>query len=545
MGVEANKFQLISMAIERYCQGKSSTDDCRMVTDVSLWPSLGGTPGESTIAFKNGDGRRFFLDCKRDAGKYACDFRVGHKALFGGGGFLVGCSGDSNNPYIVPDYDAYEDYVEMDIPASDLPDDENAMELDVAEAELADVFAETVWQNPNFLSIPAQVADLECNAGYLYGLFGAPLPERNYIERFEVKVDDPMKPQSFKTTRVAGGKMVHMLTGEKSECEVSPAAIAQAGAGIYYGDYVIPFECSDGNSSLSGASIFFGDGFSMNLLRPFDFSGLSEDEKMLRISGVSSALISFHGGMYSISFPGLLATSKGEIGILKSYLLDQSMPYEFDLDPALFPFYQSDLPVLLMGKGSSAIAEVPNFFDSTSAEDRFAAVLNSRGFADGEQPYGLSNASVDIVRISNPVLDNYSPFATIDLGVAAVAPLKKMPLTSDGKTAAFFADGRVIIADMERAKVASVLQVPAVRIVDITDARIKGNTLYLSAMDSIRTYDITDPAKPVVEKIITAEGKVGSICVDDDEIIYAAVSDSTGEAPEFSVVAIDPAQMPK
>jgi len=67
MGIEANKFQLISMAIERYCQGKSSTDECRMVTDVSLWPSLGGAPEENIIAFKDRDGRSFFLDCKMDA----------------------------------------------------------------------------------------------------------------------------------------------------------------------------------------------------------------------------------------------------------------------------------------------------------------------------------------------------------------------------------------------------------------------------------------------------------------------------------------------
>jgi len=93
--------------------------------------------------------------------------------------------------------------------------------------------------------------------------------------------------------------------------------------------------------------------------------------------------------------------------------------------------------------------------------------------------------------------------------------------------------------------VVSILSDPAVRIADITDARIKGNTLYLSAGDSIRTYDLTDSANLIIGKIIEIEKKVGSICVDDDEIVYAAVSDSTGEVPEFSVVAIDPAQMPQ
>ncbi len=140
MGIENKRLHLaIGLAMEKFCHGKDSREDCRWVTDVSSWPSFESPEDTVTIAFKNRDDRQFFLDCKEFEGKYACDMRVVHKPSFGSnlykfllgsGGFMFGCTGlpPSGNDI---SFDAYDGYVEMDTPTDQItpPDTYDAQEL--------------------------------------------------------------------------------------------------------------------------------------------------------------------------------------------------------------------------------------------------------------------------------------------------------------------------------------------------------------------------------------------------------------------------------
>lgn len=397
--------------------------------------------------------------------------------------------------------------------------------------------------NSKLLKLGCDIADIDISGSTLVGVCRNPLPGENYKKLFTADISDPKKQYAPTMYPAMTNTYDSIEGGNLISYGLEPEQVVRVGAGVYEKDYIVPFSGSSGaNSCLSGMSALSGaDGYAMHMTL---FDGFSfpmenqQDPTVFRPCGVKSVMFDEVSGLWA---PAAVSTDDGEIGILRHYDTASYQPLQ--------PGTVSGHPVFLNGRKPSAIAQVSNPYDLGDPV-QYAAVLNSQGYGNdrpyncslsaiGEDSFGCSNASIDIVPLIQPAAEGEKPAAVVDLKVPETVPLKQLPVTADGKYTVVVADERLIIVNLQKATIAGQLDEKLIEGEYARDIAVLGMKAYLTMLDSVYVFDFTDPKNPDLSDVIQVKSNVGSIALDASGIIYVTVPDdvdpSKGRTRVFSI----------
>lgn len=400
--------------------------------------------------------------------------------------------------------------------------------------------------NTSFLKAGCDIADIDVYnmdmyKKRLFGVCADAIPGENYKRFFYADVDDPSKTYAAIKSPAVADKLHLDALGVPYTYNTIPEQVIWAGQGAFGDNNIVVYSGEGGPNCLSGLSFISNGAYKMVYFQDFPFPA---SDKMLRPCDMKSAVVVNGSDVWT---PFTVNSGNDEMGMLRGCKL---------LKPDEFSLLGTDdcgkYPTILNGLQPTAITMVPGF---NGGGGDFAAVLNSRGYG-GKKPvdcdldkigsYGCKNASIDIFKLMSPITEGAEkPVAVIDLEVGEVVPLKELPTTADGRYAVAVGENEFLVVDLNLAAVVGKLSDPNIGLNTVKDVAVRGHKAYVATNDNIYIYRLSDPAKPVyLEEIPVSSGGVGSIAVDDNDIIYVTMPDDADPSKgNTRVYSIDPAKV--
>jgi len=400
--------------------------------------------------------------------------------------------------------------------------------------------------NRHFLKTGCDIADIDVYGKKLFGVCAKPIPGDNYEKFFQVDIGDSSKPHNAKMAPAVAGQMY--LDDPSTPYTLFPEQIMRSGLGTSDDNYLVIYS-GTGPGCLSGISAVSADDYTMSYFSGFSFGGTDQlDPETWQPCDMKSALIANGNEVWA---PFTVSSGGNSIGILRGCELLSNEKFEIEEGGC------NSHPAFLNGLNPSAISDVSGIYGNGNGNGDYdvAAVLNSKGYGNKKpvacepgkiKEFGCQNASIDIFKLAPPIAEGYEkPVAMIDLGVGEVVPLNEMPKTADGKYAVVVAEDKVIIVDLAMAKVAGVADDGYIGVDTVKDVAVRNYRAYVTTKDSIYIYNFEDPANPEREDAIQIlPGKVRSIAIDDNGIIYVTMPDDDDVSlGNTRVFAIDPSKL--